>query len=174
MAAFKTLMPTEKINALLSGLDDTKVTAFIGYSDRRSGNNRYGFFECECGNEFEAQIWNVLSKRKQSCGCIRRGPKPKEVNGVSVKQHNLYATWVSMKQRCLNKNTKAYKHYGGRGITVCDRWANSFAAFVQDMGEKPSPNHSIDRINNDGPYSPDNCRWATCLEQRHNQRCRKK
>lgn len=74
-----------------------------------------------------------------------------------------------MKTRCSNPNVDNYKHYGGRGVTVCERWLHSFESFLADMGKKPSPQHSIDRINNDGNYEPDNCRWATKLEQIHNR-----
>jgi hypothetical protein len=78
-----------------------------------------------------------------------------------------------MKRRCHNINYSQYFYYGGRGITVCDRWINSFENFIADMGEKPSSLHSLDRIDNNGNYEPSNCRWATSSEQRINQRCRK-
>lgn len=79
-----------------------------------------------------------------------------------------------MRNRCFNPKNKVFKHYGGRGISVCDRWRDSYAAFLQDMGRKPSPKHSIDRIDNDGNYEPGNCRWATAKEQNNNQRPRKR
>lgn len=81
-----------------------------------------------------------------------------------------YNSWVQMKQRCFNTRSRWYPSYGGRGITVCDRWRDDFHAFISDMGPRPTPEHSIDRIDNDGNYEPGNCRWATQLEQRRNVR----
>ena len=80
-----------------------------------------------------------------------------------------YETWVSMRDRCRNPNNKRYENYGGRGIRICKRW-DDFANFLADMGERPSPQHSLDRINNDGSYRPSNCRWATRSQQRRNRR----
>ena len=80
-----------------------------------------------------------------------------------------YRAWLNMKQRCFNPNHKFYSHYGGRGITVCDRWLN-LDNFLADMGSRPTVKHSLDRINNDADYCFDNCRWATKAEQQNNQR----
>lgn len=81
----------------------------------------------------------------------------------------LYSTWLGIRRRCNNPNTKDYKNYGGRGIKVCERW-DSYEKFEYDMGLKPSPNHSIDRIDVNGNYSPDNCKWSTPKQQANNKR----
>lgn len=81
-----------------------------------------------------------------------------------------YRIWINMRSRCLCSTDRAFKWYGGRGIEVCDRWRASFDDFIADMGSRPSPAHSIDRINNDGNYEPSNCRWATAKQQANNQR----
>ncbi len=93
----------------------------------------------------------------------------------TIEQHGMshtkeYNTWCHMKNRCYNKNNKRYKHYGGRGITVCDRWLHSFMAFFEDMGSKLFSKAQIDRIDNDGNYEPGNCRWTTCTENNRNRR----
>lgn len=92
------------------------------------------------------------------------------VQGYTVKTHPLYNTWVLLKQRCQNPNSLAYKHYGGRGISICESW-KQFKNFAEDMGMKPSSKHSLERIDNDGGYCPTNCKWATVEEQRLNRRC---
>jgi hypothetical protein len=86
----------------------------------------------------------------------------------------LYVAWDSMKQRCLNPKNAAYKNYGARGITVCERWRGSFELFLADMGARPSPQHTIERLNNDRGYEPGNCCWATRSEQNRNQRKRER
>lgn len=98
-----------------------------------------------------------------------RQQKPRE-NGINRRGTPLYDVWSQMRQRCNNPNHKVYRYYGGRGIKVCERWQTSFKNFLSDMGEKPSSKHSLDRKDNDGDYSPDNCRWVLKDVQSWNRR----
>lgn len=91
-----------------------------------------------------------------------------ELHGM--RYHELYNTWLNMKQRCSNEKSASYSHYGGRGIKVCERWEKSFASFLEDMGERPTKEHSIDRIDTNGDYTPKNCRWADKKTQTLNRR----
>lgn len=91
------------------------------------------------------------------------------IDGKPLTKHPLYKVWSSMKQRCYDPNAKTYEYYGGRGITVCERWRESFSNFQADMGEKPTPGHSIDRKDVNSNYTPDNCRWATKHQQMANK-----
>jgi len=98
------------------------------------------------------------------------------ITGQETKQHEsylAYGSWSSMRRRCYDTKRHNYKYYGGRGVKVCDRWNQSFLLFLEDMGERPSKSHTIDRIDNNKDYTPDNCKWSTKTEQSMNRRDRK-
>jgi hypothetical protein len=105
--------------------------------------------------------------------CVHSDCKNKQL--CTTKSHSSeYRAWISIKQRCYNTKTPQYKDYGGRGIKVCQRWLDSYDNFINDVGYKPSDELSIDRIDNDGNYEPNNCRWATRLQQVRNRRPHKR
>jgi len=126
---------------------------------------------CDCGKEKTVASDHLKKGLIRSCGCIKV-----ELIVSTFTKHGLagspeYSAWLSLINRCTNPNHKSFAGYGGRGISVCDSWMNSVEAFLKDMGRRPSPQHSIDRKNNDGNYEPGNCRWAIQSEQNRNKRC---
>ena len=122
--------------------------------------DRFGLYKCYCGNEFKARIYAVKSGHTKSCGCRNRHHHYK---------HRLYSVWYDMKNRCHNENNINYKHYGARGIAVCDRWLD-IKNFIEDMYSAFKEGLTLDRSDNQLGYSKENCRWTTKVIQSRNTR----
>lgn len=139
---------------------------YVGSFEKRSAWE----FLCDCGSLVTLRNKDVLNGKKASCGCLRRESVAKIRFKHGLSSSPEHRVWAGMLDRCGNENNKFYYRYGGRGIRVCERWhgVDGFVNFLADMGEKPGPEFSIERKNNDGDYEPGNCCWATRLEQNNN------
>lgn len=130
---------------------------------------------CDCGKSCVASSYNLRSGNTKSCGCFNSEASTKRMTIHAKSRSRLYMVWSNIKQRCLNPSSGRYHQYGGRGITICDEWAHNFQAFydwamANGYDENaPRGQCTIDRIDNDKGYSPDNCRWVDMKVQRHNR-----
>src|SRR5882672_2593482 len=127
------------------------------------------YCRCDCGNSGTYLPSSLREGRQKGCGCQHGVGHITHGHTLNASKTPEWSCWRAMQDRCYNKNIEQYLYYGERGITVCQRWINNFEDFLRDMGHRPTPNHSIDRINNDGNYEPSNCRWATKKEQIQNR-----
>lgn len=160
----------------LSGKKFGRLTV-VGFPTHKNGDsNLYWLCECDCGNAKFVSSKRLRNGITKSCGClnselvIKRNTKHNLSKDICHNGKRLYSIWKSMKSRCYNKNTIHYNDYGGRGITVCDEWKNDFKSFYDDMIRGYREGLMLDRIDNDGPYAPWNCRWVDYNIQSNNRR----
>lgn len=154
----------------LTGQRFGRLTVIERVGTSKNGNALWDC-KCDCGNTAVVRGASLKNGITRSCGCLIAESTKNRNTTHCLSKTRLYRIWANMKDRCLNSNTREYPYYGGRGITVCDEWKNDFQAFYNwAMANSYQDHLSIDRIDNDKGYTPDNCRWATHSEQMYNRR----
>jgi hypothetical protein len=153
----------------LSGKKFGLLTAIKVSGKDKIGRKKW-LCKCDCGNHKEISMDSLKRGSSKSCGCRQGSFGGCRLDDIKKYGKSLYGIWIAMKARCYNEKCNNYKNYGFRGIKVCDTWNNSFSDFAEDVGARPTKNHSLERILNDGDYEPKNCRWATRKEQCRNTR----
>lgn len=152
----------------LTGQKFNRLTA-LSFVGKDASNNARWLFRCDCGAQTEARGSEVVRGSVASCGCLVRDATRAANVSHDMAKTKVYKVWIAMRRRCTNPADVTYADYGGRGIIVCGRWLDSFENFFADMGEPPA-GLSLDRIDNNGDYSPDNCRWSDDVAQHRNKR----